>query len=295
MGYSLMAWSVWPLWHDVSTVGRRRRGWLTPTLLSRAIGLRVALLIVLVMLSTYCRTGRTGRFAATVSSGAISATPRCTPLLAGALRRSCSCTASLCAVPLRIRRRARSVAGEQSFRDAGADSGGSGGPPRVLVPPPRAYCARALGRCTRCTIHPPPDTLKGPRHHLCYFWGRGLIVWRRWCLSVCPLTRRLACSSRSFWLERQLTPTSPFVSRPSFTPSLSRPNSIAFTTRSMQAGNSNYSTVFPMWDMIFDTHTIRWWLGAEVGIDHDPLPRTSSVSSVTITFYRLVQNRPRTI
>jgi ornithine lipid hydroxylase len=58
-------------------------------------------------------------------------------------------------------------------------------------------------------------------------------------------------------------------------------------------GNSNYSTVFPIWDMIFGTHTDPMLVEAcETGIDQDPIPRRFLSELLSpLTFRRLVRKR----
>ena len=62
-------------------------------------------------------------------------------------------------------------------------------------------------------------------------------------------------------------------------------------------GNSNYATVFPMWDMLFGTHTDPMVAEAhEMGIDHNPIPRQFLSELVSpITWYRLIRKRPQPI
>lgn len=138
-------------------------------------------------------------------------------------------------------------------------------------------------------------TLKGPRHHLCYFLGRGLIVWVPllligvppglviWQFVAVVLTGALAHANIAFRIPA-------FVHRIFVTPEFHR----LHHSIDAKQGNSNYATVFPMWDMLFGTHTDPMVAEARaMGIDQDPIPlKFLSELLSPVTFYRLVRNRP---
>jgi len=60
-------------------------------------------------------------------------------------------------------------------------------------------------------------------------------------------------------------------------------------------GNSNYSTVFPVWDLLFGSHTDPRSVDVrQTGIDGDPIPRRLVSELLSpVTFYRLTGNRDR--
>jgi ornithine lipid hydroxylase len=144
-------------------------------------------------------------------------------------------------------------------------------------------------------IHHTPirlSALKGPRHHVFYYWGRGLIVWTPlvvigvpprlvvWQFVAEVLVGTLAHANIAFRIPA-------FVHRIFVTPEFHRIH------HSIDAnhGNSNYSTVFPIWDMIFGTHTDPMLVEArETGIDQDPIPRRFLSELLSpLTFHRLVR------
>jgi ornithine lipid hydroxylase len=137
-------------------------------------------------------------------------------------------------------------------------------------------------------------TLKGARHHVCYFLGRGLLVWVPlllvgvppglvvWQFVAVVLTGTLAHANIAFRLPACLH-------RIVVTPEFHRLHHAI----DAKQGNSNYATVFPMWDMLFGTHTDpRVAEAREMGIDHDPIPRQFLSELLSpITWYRLVRKR----
>jgi sterol desaturase/sphingolipid hydroxylase (fatty acid hydroxylase superfamily) len=136
-------------------------------------------------------------------------------------------------------------------------------------------------------------TLKGPRHHMFYFLGRGLVVWAPlllvgvppglvvWQFVAVALAGAPAHANIAFRIPA-------FVHRIVVTPEFHR----LHHSIDAKQGNSNYSTVFPIWDMIFGTHTDPMLVEArEMGIDQDPIPRQFLSELLSpVTFYRLVRN-----
>src|SRR5262245_2548585 len=136
------------------------------------------------------------------------------------------------------------------------------------------------------------NALKGPRHHVFYFLGRGLIVWAPlvvigvpprlvvWQFVAAVLLGTLAHANIAFRIPA-------FVHRIFVTPEFHRiHHSIA-----ANHGNSNYSTVFPILDMIFGTQTDPKLVEArEKASDKDPLPRRFLSELLSpLTFHRLVR------
>jgi len=127
-------------------------------------------------------------------------------------------------------------------------------------------------------VHHTPERLsavKGPRHHVAYFPGRGLVVWGplvvigvppslvAWQFAAEVLVGSLAHANIDFRIPA-------VVHRILVTPEVHR---LHHSIDAVQ-GNSNYSTVFPVWDLIFGSYTDpRWAEVRETGIDRDPLPR----------------------
>jgi len=137
--------------------------------------------------------------------------------------------------------------------------------------------------------------LKGPRHHVCYYLGRGLFVWAPLLLIGAPsglivwqfvavvLAGAPAHANIAFRLPA-------FVHRLLVTPEFHR----LHHSIDARQGNSNYATVFPLWDIIFGTHTDPLATEARaVGIERDPIPRQflSELLSPVI-LYRLIPRRP---
>lgn len=141
-------------------------------------------------------------------------------------------------------------------------------------------------------------TLKGPRHHVGYFVGRGLFVWVPllligvppglvvWQFVAVVLTGGLAHANIAFRIPA-------VVHRLVVTPEFHR----LHHALDAQQGNSNYATVLPIWDMLFGTHTDPLVAEArEMGIEHDPIPRRFLSELLSpVTWYRLVRNRPQPI
>jgi sterol desaturase/sphingolipid hydroxylase (fatty acid hydroxylase superfamily) len=116
--------------------------------------------------------------------------------------------------------------------------------------------------------------LKGPRHHLLYYLGRGLCVWTplvilgdppsmvTWQFVAVVLAGALAHANIAFKI-----PTA--IHRVLVTPEFHRLHHAA----DVRQGNSNYATVFPVWDMMFGTHTDPMVAEArQLGIPDDPIP-----------------------
>jgi len=148
-------------------------------------------------------------------------------------------------------------------------------------------------------IHHTPtrlNVLKGPRHHVVYFLGRGVLVWAplviigvpsrlvAWQFAAVVLVGSLAHANIAFRIPS-------FVHRIVVTPEFHR---IHHAIDAKQ-GNSNYSTVFPVWDLLFGSHTDPRSVDVrQTGIDGDPIPRRLVSELLSpITFYRLTGNRDR--
>ena len=126
-------------------------------------------------------------------------------------------------------------------------------------------------------IHHTPtrlNVLKGPRHHVVYFLGRGAFVWTPLLLIGVPprlvvwqfvaevLVGTLAHANVAFKIPA-------FVHRVVVTPDFHRIHHSVDATQ----GNSNYATVFPLWDLLFRSHTDPTVEARETGIQRDPIPR----------------------
>jgi ornithine lipid hydroxylase len=127
-------------------------------------------------------------------------------------------------------------------------------------------------------IHHTPirlNALKGPRHHVVYFLGRGIFVWApllvigvpprlvAWQFVAVVLVGTLAHANIAFRIPA-------FVHRVFVTPDVHR----IHHSIDVRQGNSNYSTVFPIWDLLFGSYTDpRWAKARETGIQQDPIPR----------------------
>src|SRR5262245_3113295 len=103
-------------------------------------------------------------------------------------------------------------------------------------------------------IHHTPtrlNALKGPRHHVAYSLGRGVLVWAPlvvigvppglvvWQFVAVVLLGTLSHANIAFRIPA-------FVHRVVVTPDLHR----IHHSIDMRDGNSNYSTVFPIWDLV---------------------------------------------
>jgi len=114
------------------------------------------------------------------------------------------------------------------------------------------------------------NVFKGPRHHVIYFLGRGLLVWAplliigvparlvAWQFAAVVLVGSLAHANIAFRLPG-------FVHRILVTPEIHR---IHHSVDSHQ-GNSNYSTVFPIWDRLFGSYLDPMSIEVrQTGIEH---------------------------
>ena len=142
-------------------------------------------------------------------------------------------------------------------------------------------------------IHHTPirlNALKGPRHHVVYFLGRGVFVWApllvigvpprlvSWQFVAEVLVGTLAHANIAFRI--------PAVAHWVFvTPEVHR---IHHSIDARQ-GNSNYSTVLPIWDLLFGSYTDPTGVEArETGIERDPIPRQFLGELLSpLTLYRL--------
>ncbi len=127
-------------------------------------------------------------------------------------------------------------------------------------------------------IHHTPtrlSALKGPRHHVAYFLGRGLLVWTpmlvigvpprliTWQFVAEVLVGSLAHANIAFRIPA-------VAHRLVVTPDVHR----IHHSIDAHEGNSNYSTVFPIWDLLFESYTDpRRGEAREMGIKQDPIPR----------------------
>jgi ornithine lipid hydroxylase len=149
-------------------------------------------------------------------------------------------------------------------------------------------------------IHHTPirlNALKGPRHHLLYYLGRGLLVWTpllvigvppgliAWQFVAVVLVGSLAHANIAFMIPA-------FVHRIFVTPEVHR----IHHSIEVNQGNSNYSTVFPIWDLLFGSYTNpRSVETRQTGIDRDPIPRRFLSELLSpVTFQRMVRSRART-
>lgn len=150
-------------------------------------------------------------------------------------------------------------------------------------------------------IHHSPvrlSTLKAGRHHVLYFWVRGVIAWLPllvlgapgdlilWQVVALGATGILAHANVDFlipgWVQKLLV-----------TPGYHRIH------HSMDAreGNSNFAVVLPLWDMLFRTYVDpSKTLAREVGVPNDPIPR-AFVSELLAPFAwrRLVREKARKV
>ena len=148
-------------------------------------------------------------------------------------------------------------------------------------------------------IHHTPvrlHALKGGRHHLLYFLGRGLIVWMPllligvpfglvlWQFVAVVLVGAAAHANIAFRIPA-------IIHRVVVTPDYHR----IHHSIDPHQGNSNYATVFPIWDMIFHSHTDPMLADVHaVGIDQDPIPRRFLSELLSpLTFNRLIRDRTR--
>ena len=146
-------------------------------------------------------------------------------------------------------------------------------------------------------IHHTPirlHALKGPRHHVVYFVGRGVLVWApllligvppqlvTWQFASVVLVGSLAHANIAFRIPA-------FVHRVLVTPEVHR---IHHSIEASQ-GNSNYSTVLPLWDLLFGSYIDpRRGEADRMGIDRDPIPRRFLGELLSpIIWRRLTSNR----
>jgi sterol desaturase/sphingolipid hydroxylase (fatty acid hydroxylase superfamily) len=142
-------------------------------------------------------------------------------------------------------------------------------------------------------IHHTPirlNTLKGPRHHVVYYLGRGAFVWApllvigvpprlvAWQFVAIVLFGSLAHANIAFRIPV-------FVHRIFITPDVHRIHHLI----DARHGNSNYATVFPIWDLLFGSYTDPRVVDArETGIYQDPIPRRFLSELLSpLTFHRL--------
>jgi ornithine lipid hydroxylase len=145
-------------------------------------------------------------------------------------------------------------------------------------------------------IHHTPirlNALKGPRHHVVYYLGRGVLVWTplliigvppqlvAWQFVAVVLVGGLAHANIAFRIPA-------FIHRIFVTPEVHRIHHSIDATQ----GNSNYSTVFPIWDLLFGSYVDPRLVEARrMGIDQDPIPRRFLGELLSpFTFHRLASS-----
>lgn len=128
-------------------------------------------------------------------------------------------------------------------------------------------------------IHHSPvrlSTVKAGRHHLFYFWARGLIAWLPlmilgapaeiipWQLVALATTGFLSHANVDFRFPR-------WVHRVLVTPPYHRIHHSIDT----REGNSNFAVVLPIWDILFGTFVDPTRVAVpNVGMANDPIPRS---------------------
>jgi sterol desaturase/sphingolipid hydroxylase (fatty acid hydroxylase superfamily) len=128
-------------------------------------------------------------------------------------------------------------------------------------------------------IHHSPvrlSTVKAGRHHLLYFWARGLMAWVPvlvlgapaeiilWQLVALGTTGILAHANIDFRIPA-------WVQRIVVTPGYHR----IHHSVDVRQGNSNFAVVLPLWDMLFGTYTDPVKTPTpDVGMKDDPIPRS---------------------
>lgn len=146
-------------------------------------------------------------------------------------------------------------------------------------------------------IHHTPtrlNVLKGPRHHVVYFLGRGVFVWTPLVVIGVPrglimcqfvaevLVGTLAHANIAFRIPA-------FLHRTVVTPDFHR----IHHSIDPKEGNSNYATVFPVWDVLFATHTDPMRVaGCQTGIADDPIPRKFASELLSPTVFHRLARRP---
>ena len=111
--------------------------------------------------------------------------------------------------------------------------------------------------------------------HVAYFMGRGVLVWAPllviavpprlviWQFAAIVLFGSLAHANVVFRIPA-------FLHRLVVTPDVHRIHHSIDATQ----GNSNYATVFPIWDLLFGSYLDPRLIEArQTGIDRDPIPR----------------------
>jgi sterol desaturase/sphingolipid hydroxylase (fatty acid hydroxylase superfamily) len=142
------------------------------------------------------------------------------------------------------------------------------------------------------------NALKGPRHHVLYYLGRGLCVWMplvlvgvpprvvMWQFVAVVLAGTLAHANIAFRIPVN-------AHRILVTPEFHR----LHHSSDVRQGNSNYSTVFPVWDLLFGTHTDPTVAEArQMGIEDDPTPHDLLSELLSpVTLIRSWRTRPRSV
>lgn len=145
-------------------------------------------------------------------------------------------------------------------------------------------------------IHHSPvrlSTLKAGRHHILYFWARGIVAWLPllilgaqgeiilWQVVALGTTGILSHANVDFripaWVQKLVV-----------TPGYHR---IHHSIDSRE-GNSNFAVVLPVWDMLFGTYIDPTKFAArEVGMQDDPIPRAFLAELLSpFRWHRLVSN-----
>jgi ornithine lipid hydroxylase len=137
--------------------------------------------------------------------------------------------------------------------------------------------------------------LKGPRHHLLYYLGRGVLVWTPlvaigvppslvvWQFASVVLVGSLAHANVAFSIPA-------FAHRLLVTPEFHRIHHSIET----REGSSNFATVLPVWDLLFGSHTDPMRVTVrETGIAGDPIPRRFPSELLSpLIWHRLTRPRP---
>jgi sterol desaturase/sphingolipid hydroxylase (fatty acid hydroxylase superfamily) len=128
-------------------------------------------------------------------------------------------------------------------------------------------------------IHHSPvrlSTVKAGRHHLFYFWARGLIAWLPLMFLGAPgeiiLWQVVALGTTGILAHANIDFRIPvWVQRIVVTPGYHR----IHHSVDVRQGNSNFAVVLPIWDMLFGTYTDPAKTPTpDVGMKDDPIPRS---------------------
>ena len=148
-------------------------------------------------------------------------------------------------------------------------------------------------------IHHSPtrlSTVKAGRHHLLYFWARGLIAWLPLMVLGAPggiiLWQVVALGTTGILAHANVDFRIPaWVQRVAVTPGYHR----IHHSLDPREGNSNFAVVLPLWDMLFGTYVDPVKTPTpDVGMKADPIPRSFGRELlVPFTWRRLVRAKGR--